>query len=331
MKSDHIYHLLAKYFSNEANQEEKASVESWIAESDENRRVFNLLKEVWGKKVEVHQFDDINLEEVLIDTHRKLNSSSDAKSSLGLFRGKLFKYAAAAVFALIVAVSGIIVTQFSEVDSKLVYQSQVGETLDVTLPDRSTITLAPTSKLEVDRDYNAEYREVYLNGEAVFEVYPNKSKPFLVYAQNSVTKVLGTKFDVEAYPENDNVSVYVEEGKVSVNKKGSDNSEVTLSQGDYVRFGEQMTVLEFKRGVDIEAFLQWREGKIRLDNEKLTEGVKKLMRWYPVRFEFEDDQLGQLQLTADFSSEQPLEEVLDAIALATDVEYKRDGNRVIFY
>jgi len=89
----------------------------------------------------------------------------------------------------------------------------------VTLFDGTTVQLYPKSKLDFSHDSLSKKREVFLTGEAFFDVVKNTSLPFYVYTQNLVTKVLGTSFKVKAYSSDNNATVLVKTGKVSVYKK----------------------------------------------------------------------------------------------------------------
>ena len=88
--------------------------------------------------------------------------------------------------------------------------------LVISLPDSSKVILEPNSRLSYNTSFEGESREVYLSGEAFFEVKKNPKKPFLVYANALVTKVLGTSFSVKAYLNDKQVTVKVKTGKVSV-------------------------------------------------------------------------------------------------------------------
>ena len=93
----------------------------------------------------------------------------------------------------------------------------------ILLPDGSRIGLLPHTKISYGHDFNGPHRMVFLSGEASFEVTKNTSKPFLVYANKVVTKVLGTKFIVRAYEAETEVKVNVQSGQVSVYRESADS------------------------------------------------------------------------------------------------------------
>lgn len=103
----------------------------------------------------------------------------------------------------------------------------------IRLPDGSTAELLPNSKISYAHDFNTTNRRVFLSGEASFEVTKNVRKPFLVYANKVVTKVLGTKFIVRAYETETDVKVNVQSGQVSVYRESADDTKIgkTLHNG----------------------------------------------------------------------------------------------------
>ena len=112
------------------------------------------------------------------------------------------------------------------------------------MPDGSKVLLEPNSRLSYNPTFEGELREVYLSGEAFFDVKKNPKKPFFVYANSLVTKVLGTIFSVKAYAKDKQVFVKVKTGKVSVyqNKLNSNNDPeingIVLTPNQQVIFGK---------------------------------------------------------------------------------------------
>jgi ferric-dicitrate binding protein FerR (iron transport regulator) len=187
--------------------------------------------------------------------------------------------------------------------------------------------------LDVPLNFNGSTREVKLEGEAYFSVESNQNKPFLVYTKNYITKVLGTQFNVMALADESLLEVHVTEGTVAVEKGNLNQSEgvIILKEGDLLQTDEQFSTYIVQNDVSKIAYLKWRQGVIHLDDLPLTRISERLERWYPVKIILESEKLWDKKLTAEFSSGQPLEEILDAISLAINVEYKWDQETVIFY
>lgn len=340
MDSNQIWNLLGKYFAGEANSQERQAVEEWLAKSDENQRIYNLFKSAWDQKAEDNLVHNIATDKYWADTQRKLKGYDSKSKPAGLKSEKpmqksFIKYAAAAVFIFFALLSGIFLYQNSDVSDlpKHVFKSDVGESLDLELSDGSEVVLAPGSKLSVSNDFNSSIREVSLEGEAYFSVERDTRKPFQIHTETSVTTVLGTKFNVSAYPENLFDEVIVIEGSVSVKKAehDSDNQAFVLRKNDLAKIGERTDEIELINTVDTQTYLKWMEGIISIEDIPMSEVIKKLERWYPVNFSIQTEELANKKLTAEFSSKQSLTEILDAISLVLKIEYKRDQQEVIFY
>jgi transmembrane sensor len=204
-----------------------------------------------------------------------------------------------------------------------------GQRTSVKLSDGTRVHLNAESKLIVPESYMNNNRIVTLEGEAYFEVEPHTNRTFFVHANHSVTQVLGTKFNVRAYPDEDNVEVVVAEGKVSLN---SDENmlapEVQLTRnqrGTFSRNGEVVA----STITDAERYLDWTKGKLTFHDAPVGEVKSRLERWYDIEVILKDDfPVNERLLTGTFENV-PLSVVLSSIALSLDLQYKQDGNTVI--
>lgn len=341
MDSDQIWNFLAKFISGEASLQEKKLVEEWVKESEENRRTFQLFQTIWNRKVTSEVLDSVDVDKVWQQTKEQLEMKrsstpvSEAKvHHPGISTPVVMKYAAAAVFLLAAVLTGIFLYQFDEVSEPVVYQTRIGETLRVHLNDGSSVLMAPKSKLTMDAGFNSTSREVHMEGEAYFSVQSDQKKPFRVYTENTITKVLGTKFNVMAIPEGGRLEVLVAEGSVAVekgNKEAASGKDIILKEGDLLQTEEYQDGYEVANNVYTLPYLKWQEGIIYLDDLPLAKITERLERWYPVEVILESETLAGKKLTAEFSSRQPINEILDAISLALNAEYKQDQGKVIFY
>ena len=200
----------------------------------------------------------------------------------------------------------------------------VGQQMRVTLGDGTRVVLGPESRLRFAERFR-RIRAVELEGEAVFDVAPDRARPFRVAAGPSVTEVLGTRFGVKAYPEDGYAQVVVAEGRVAVSGvSGADRSAapaVHLTPGLAVRIepdGTTGPVME----VPADDILAWTEGRLVYHGAPLAEVVRALERRFGVRVVLADPDLGTLRLTAEFR--QPVAaEVVQLIARSLGLEYRR--------
>lgn len=201
-------------------------------------------------------------------------------------------------------------------------------TLLVTLPDASSVTLQKNSRLSYEKDFSGHERKVFLSGAAFFNVTKNPSKPFLVYANELVTKVLGTSFLINAFEQDKQVTVAVSTGRVSVfaNKyAGAANPEqkgmilVPNQKASFVRKTES-----FKRSlVDMPQVIVSEEElhQFGFSNEPVTTIFDALEHVYGVDIVYDKEVLAACRLTTSLGNE-TLFEQLNIICEAIDAHYK---------
>lgn len=200
-----------------------------------------------------------------------------------------------------------------------------GEQKRVTLADGSRVVLGPASRLLVPARFGGT-REVRLTGEAVFDVAPDRARPFRVHTAHSVTQVIGTRFGVHAVPADDYVEVVVEQGRVKVAAADDASSAATapaveLTPGLAVRVRADGRI-DAPRAIDARRALAWTDGLLVFDDASLLDVVETLERRYGLTIRLADPALGTLRLTAEFR--RPTDtEVVRLIALSLGIEYRR--------
>jgi transmembrane sensor len=206
----------------------------------------------------------------------------------------------------------------------------------VLLSDGSSVMLQKNSRLSYPQKFEGDTREVYLEGEALFEVAKNAEQPFFVYANELVTKVLGTSFVVKAYAEQKNVEVLVKTGKVSVYrlvmaqaKKITESKEldgVVITPNQQIVYGRATT--EFKKSI-IEQPIEVKTQTFEFKNESVSNILKNIQQAYGITIIYDENILSTCPLTASLSDE-PLYGKLDLICRAIGADYQViDGQIVV--
>ncbi|QJD79755.1 FecR family protein [Spirosoma rhododendri] len=184
----------------------------------------------------------------------------------------------------------------------------------ITLPDRSTVELAPASRISYPRTFGQKNRPVYLSGEATFAVTKNAAKPFLVYANEVVTKVLGTRFVVRAYTGESSVHVQVQSGQVAVyqNKPAETANKqhgVLLLPNQQVVFNRQSDQF-IKQIVDLPQIVVRPSSRERTATPAFTysdtpipQVIQDLQDAYGIEIRYNKDALASCQLTASLVDE----------------------------
>ncbi|KAA9036558.1 FecR family protein [Ginsengibacter hankyongi] len=205
----------------------------------------------------------------------------------------------------------------------------------VNLSEGSKVSLFPRSKLTFSEDSAGSKREVYLTGQAFFQVAKNPLKPFFVFTKNMVTKVLGTSFLIRAYDNDKAASVEVRTGKVSVYKKENftdsnirskrlDGIIVTPNQKMVYDFkSDQLTKTIIEKPVLLEPAVQ---NNFVFDGTPVKDVFKLLEDAYGIRIMYDDDLLSSCSLTATFGSEGFYDKI-SLICKAINASYEIiDGN-----
>ncbi|WBL24345.1 FecR family protein [Zunongwangia sp. HGR-M22] len=163
-----------------------------------------------------------------------------------------------------------------------------GKNTEIQLADGSKVWLNAGSKLIYPNKFDGDHREVYLEGEAIFDVSHSDKKPFLVKTKACVVEVLGTLFDVKSYKEDDVVETTLARGKVRVSYLeegifGNKKIQEDLSPGNKAIFYKGKTGFDLETA-DVSATMSWRDGYIVFKSEPLDEILDKLSRYYNVKF-----------------------------------------------
>lgn len=207
-----------------------------------------------------------------------------------------------------------------------------GKQFDVILADGTTIHLNAGSVLKYPSNFNgSSKREVYLKGEAYFKVTKDKSKPFIVKTENLDTRVYGTEFNVSAYENDAETEVVLVEGIVGIHEvvKKTDFPKEYLM----IKPAQKATLEKNVRGitiknVDVNSYIQWKEGVMMFNDENIANIFKKLERQFNVDIQNNYPDLNTHSYTGVFRFEN-IDEILTTISTHTNFSYTRKENKII--
>lgn len=160
-------------------------------------------------------------------------------------------------------------------------------TYRVTLNDGSIVWLNAASKLIYPSKFSSHERKVRIEGEAYFEIQKDPRRPFKVTSGDQTVEVLGTTFNINAYPDERVVRTTLVEGKVKVGQNGTSSSSVCLHPGQQSILikGSEISVKE----VNLMAQVGWREGLFYFDETALADAMLQISRWYDIEIRYEGD------------------------------------------
>ena len=338
--------LIQRYVTGNAGPAERERVESWMAEAHENRRIIQDVRDVWNR-TPPEDFDvDVQQAWEQFRYRSQKNAIPVAPVNVNLRRGSntllyLFRAAAVLLVALFTGLfvhSQINTTEQSGSEPVSAFnvlqelETERGEKARVTFSDGTSVTLNSASRVRFPQEFHGTTRDVYLEGEAYFEVAHNPDQPFIVHSQDARIEVLGTTFNVRGWSEDPGVEVVVGGGKVSVqstNRHPNEHSEVILTEGLKTEILKGQKPLDPVK-VDPVHHLLWTNGGIHFDNEPFRGVVRDLERRFNVNITVEDKTLLDVPYTGTFQYAE-LNEILSVIAASLEVGYSRDGAEVEFF
>lgn len=193
----------------------------------------------------------------------------------------------------------------------------------VTLEDGSVVWL--NQKTELSYLMTSKKRSLTLKGEAFFEVTKNPQRPFVVQTGALSTTVLGTSFNVEAFPEDERVEVSLVTGKVAIEvKKGNALNQIVLFPGEQIEY-------QPNNGKIVKSLFQtadetaWRSGRLVLQKMPLNLALNQISRLYSAELHFDALQLKKCIVTSTFNKTDPIDEVLSVILFSSDLSYQKKG------
>jgi transmembrane sensor len=256
-----------------------------------------------------------------IEKQQKITSRSPRYVNMVL------KIAAALVVGLIF---GIYVTTLVNKQEPLYFtaRSPLGSVSDWTLPDGTVIFLNSGSEIEYRIKGRNAPREIFLSGEAWFNVKKNKNKDFIVHTHLYDVRVTGTRFNVKAYEEENKVTTTLEEGEVIISNR---NNEI-IEEGIVLRTGQQLVLTTNSMIPDIKQvnpnwYTSWKDNKLILVNMPLKELIVLLERRYGVEFVVKDQNVLNYHCDATFHGETIIE-LLDILKKMIPIDYKIVGQSI---
>lgn len=318
--------LLHKYIKNTASRSELEEFWELMSGLSDNDLVQLDLQNLWNKGQEADPSKEIDWNKAYLILQQKIEAQQfDYAKKINDAKRKQYLYITAAA-SLLICVS-VLAWKLSSGEHAAEKQTVIAAVAKphrhqlISLPDGSMVTLNEGSKLDYPAAFNQSTRDVYLTGEAFFDVQHDASKPFLVHTGNFVTKVLGTAFNIRAYPGDTDVSVTVARGKVQVQSGSTKKTLGILSAGDQLVIDKVSVDAKYTKA-DVEKVLQWKAADMVFDNASVDEAVIALGNKYGVEFYFENEALRNCRFTADFSNDS-LQQSLDVICTLIKANWKR--------
>jgi ferric-dicitrate binding protein FerR (iron transport regulator) len=194
-----------------------------------------------------------------------------------------------------------------------------GQTSHLFLFDGTEVWLNSGTKFRYPNRFNRNERNVSIEGEAFFKVKPNKNLPFKVKTGKLEVEVLGTSFNVSAYPRENSQSVVLVEGKVQINNpEGQKIGEMVPGQIAVKTEGSSALQVQ---NTDPYFYTSWKDGKVVFNGEKLGEIAKKMERWYNVEIRFEKESLKDYKFSGTILRNKPIDQTILAMEQLAPIRF----------
>ncbi|PSL23941.1 FecR domain-containing protein [Dyadobacter jiangsuensis] len=328
--SDHTpWPLIAKYLAGECSPEEKLAMEWWLEEYD-NMLLFRQIEAAWKQEKEPENDPVFNPDSGLSKLHAKMAEQQNWPEEEIQERPRYFKLSSWMAAAAILVATGFgyfwVNRQHEGHNTARVAMetktSGSKEVVSVELSDGTQVWLNKNSKLEYPKTFDGDERQVYLQGEAFFEVVPNPEKPFIVKSDKLSTRVLGTSFDVKAYNGDETASVSVATGKVEVSKEIEEGEPVRITQ----LTPEQELVINTEKDetyiniVSVANIAPWHLGQLIFRDNTYDEVMQALQDRFGKKIVFKSS-IGKCRVMASFNSNASLNDVLKLLSMSNSFDY----------
>ncbi len=331
IKEHDIKTLVHKYLKGNCTREELEGTINLLADPYHNLDLRPTLFEIWNNDEIIPQ-KEVPKEEfsaMLDKIHHRINLEPDYRLK-GRRKSIFFtglKIAAVLIVGLLLGFS----FQYLKKTEPVYYTSIApkGSISQVILPDSSIVFLNAGSQLKYKEEAHSAKREVFLDGEAWFNIAKNKKKLFVVHTSFYDVNVLGTKFNVKAYNTDQEIVTTLEEGSVLVSSPENFISfkNVNLSPGEQFVYNLQNRSIEIKE-VNTRLFTSWKDNKVIFINMNLKELIVLLERKFGVDIEITDDVVLNYHYDGSIKDESILE-VLDLLKETLPVKYSIKGQLIV--
>jgi hypothetical protein len=331
--------LLEKYLNGLTGSEENKIVESLIGDIEYESQLKKFFEREWEHTDNDSADNKEKLDRILDHVHHIIRKSEYQKRSRFIYKAANFYAKAAAILLIPLIITGIIgyskirknISSTSEVSREVIINevststiiAPFGSRVSFTLPDSTRGMLNSGSKLTYSMPFSSN-RKVGLEGEAWFDVKHDAANPFEIRAGNSNLKVLGTSFNISAYPAENYIEVVLSRGKVEFSDDAN-SSKVTMFPSERLIYHDGTIS---KSVTDPAKFNSWTEGKLVFRGDRMAEVGRRIERWYNVKFELADRELEKYSFRGTFVDDS-LEDVLNLLSMTSPISYKITPRRIM--
>lgn len=348
MHNDRLIYLLIKKQSGEITLEEQLELSDLIKDKEDNGLFLDGMSEVLNSSLTYASDPRDQAVNKALDKIRARIKTSEPVVPTGKYRSISSYFAVAASIILVLGCAFFYWLQTGQktehVDNIVV--TKKGSKTNLVLPDGTKVWVNADSRLSYDKDFGNSIREVYLTGEAYFDVVKDKKRPFIVHTDNIDIKVLGTAFNVRAYGNEHNTQTTLLRGSIEVLLKKNNNKTLLLAPNEKMivrnaavqalsKHPTRLPEIELLKlspdkidSLSIET--EWINNRLAFEQETLTDIVPVLERWYNITIELKKKQDAGVLYRGKFENDS-LEDVLESLKMIGNFNYKIQKDKVVIY
>ena len=324
--------LLDRFMRNETSPEEKQLLLEWFRSSSSRNEILEFYQQRWIEASEDELPAEIQGRMYLRIKERMLeieNSHREEERKIFKLRSsfsRFLPYVATILLCIGISFSSYLYTQKDlPITSEYIVSAEKGQRASVTLPDGTKVWLNSHTVLRYKNDYGVKERNVFLNGEAYFEVSKDKEHRFVVDAGEMEVEALGTSFNVKAYREDKSIVATLYNG--SIQATGGEHS-IILLPDQQVLFNRENRQLKVERPDNIAYSRMWRDNELSFKGETLYDIAIRLNRIYNVQVEFKSEKIKQYRFSGVIKNNS-LDNVIEIISLTAPILYEAKEDTII--
>ena len=317
-----IEELLPRYCEGLATEEERLQVETWMDESEENRRMAKQIHALYLATDTVHIMTKVDTEKALTKVKSRMTGNRQRKTTWWEWAQR-----AAAVLFIPLLVT-LMVQHWGGSEQELAQMMEVktnpGMMTSLTLPDGTLVFLNSESTLSYPSRFDGDTRNVTLQGEAYFQVASDKSSPFIIEMGKVQVQVLGTSFNLRAYQDEEMIQTTLVEGRVCM---FTDKKRILLYPNEQGAI-ELKTGNLVKKQVDVQAYIGWKNGRFIFERQTLEDIMRTLSRWYDVQVVFQSEKARHIEFTGNLRRYDDFGQIVSMLALACPAKFNVSGTTI---
>jgi transmembrane sensor len=314
-----IYHILSGHFRGQLSERDKNILQSWLVQSEDNKRLLEELEQVWKITGEL-RFDLIpDVEEEWENFVKEINKPADKSKSVierQIKLRQLLKIAAVLIPLILASTAGFFYVKNKPSELAVIHTGN--EKKECILPDGSSVWVNHTSTFTYPKKFRGKERTVKLEGEAFFDVAKSKT-PFIISTEHTRIIVVGTAFNVRSYVQENNTEVIVSRGKVIFENKSRPHDKTYLEAGERGICDNSSAEIRKETVTDFN-LIGWKDDQLTFQNTSVSEIQPIISRYFNVRMQVSSS-LEKCRFTGDFQKPS-LDEILDVLSVSLGASYQ---------